>query len=184
MLIRGHSRWHGAALVVLLLPAASAAPALALAAEFSAASVGFAPAYETTLQTRYGAPEVPALRAEIVDSMTAALHAAHGDCRLTLDVVMQRAAPTHPTMKQQLDDPALDPFRTVFYNGGAALTGRVLDVHGQVLETVSHDHFADNRHSISPGKDPWSDARVAIGQFTQKLVSACKRQSGASQAPH
>ena len=179
MVVRAQrAHWFSTALAVLLLPAA------ALAAEFAAASVAFAPGYEAALQARYGAPEAPALRAQLVDSMSAALKAAHGDCRLTMDVVIQRAAPTHPTIKQQLEDPALDPFRSVFFNGGAALTGRVLDVHGQVLETVSHEHFIDDPHLVSPGKDPWSDARVAIGQFTQKLVSACKRQSGASDASH
>jgi hypothetical protein len=125
-------------------------------------------------------PAASALRSEIADSIAAALKAAHGDCRLSMDVVVQRVAPTHPTMKQQLDDPALDPFRSVFLNGGAALTGHVLGADGQVLATVGHEHFVDNLRSVSSGKDPWSDARVVIGQFTAKLVGACRRHSSAS----
>jgi hypothetical protein len=54
-------------------------------------------------------------------------------------------------MTQQLNELAMDPFR-----------------------------FADDLRSVSPGKDPWSDARVAIGQFTAKLVGAFRRQSMAA----
>jgi hypothetical protein len=60
-------------------------------------------------------------------------------------------------MKQQDDNPALDPFRSVFVNGGAALM-----------------------RIVSAGKDPWSDARLAIGQFASKLVKACSRQATAA----
>lgn len=171
------AHWCFGALAALLLPAA------ARAAEFAAASVGFAPGYEAALQARYGVPEASALRSEIVDSIAAALKAAHGDCRLSMDVVMQRVAPTHPTMKQQLNDPALDPFRSIFLNGGAALTGHVLGADRQVLATISHEHFVDELRAVSPGKDHWSDARVAIGQFTAKLVDACRRHSSASYPP-
>jgi hypothetical protein len=145
-------------------------------------SVEFAPRYEAALQAKYGDREALALRSEIIDSVTAGLKAAHGRCHLNLDIVLERAAPTHPTMKQQLDDPAMDPFRSVFLNGGAALTGQVRSVDGRLLATVKHQRFADNRSSISPGKDPWSDARVAIWQFTSKLVDACKQQTLASAA--
>jgi hypothetical protein len=178
MVVRPHSaHWLFTGLAWLLMPAA------AHTAEFFAASVEFAPGYEAALRAKYGAPEAPALRSEIVDSISAALKAAHGDCILNMDVVMERVAPTHPTMKQQLDDPAMDPFRSVFLNGGAALTGHVLGADGQVLATVKHEHFVDDLRSVSPGKDPWSDARVAIGQFTDTLVGACRRQSSASNPP-
>jgi hypothetical protein len=147
-------------------------------------SVEFAPGYEAALQAKYGDREAPALRSEILDSVSAGLKAAHGRCNLNLDIVLERAAPTHPTMKQQLDDPSMDPFRSVFLNGGAALTGQVRGADGRVLATVKHQRFADNRSSISPGKDPWSDARVAIWQFTSKLVDACKQQTIAAAAAH
>lgn len=164
-------------LVLLLLPTT------ALAAESMPPAVDFAPGYDATLQAKYGTQEATALRSEIVDSISAALKAAHGGCALNLDVVLERAAPSHPTMKQQLDNPALDPFQSVFLNGGAALTGHVLGADGQVLATVKHEHFVDDLRSVSPGKDPWSDARVAIGQFTATLVGACRRQSSASNPP-
>jgi hypothetical protein len=163
-------------LLALLLPPA------ALGAEFSPAAVEFAPGFEQTLQSKYGAQEVAALRSDIVGSMAAALRGAHGRCNLNVDVLMERAAPTHPTVKQQLDEPSLDPFRSVFLNGGAALSGHVRGADGRILATVKHQHFVDDLRSVSAGKDPWSDARVAIEQFTAKLVEACKRQSLASTA--
>ena len=178
MVVRPHSaHWLGTGLAWLLMPAA------AHAAGFSQASVEFAPGYEAALQANYGAPEVPALRSEILDSIAAALKSAHGDCTLNVDIIMERVAPTHPTMKQQLDDPAMDPSRSVFLNGGAALTGHVLGADGQVLATVKHAHFANDLRLVSPSKNPWSDARVAIGQFTAKLVGACSRQSSAAANP-
>jgi hypothetical protein len=167
-----HGRsWVPTALALLLAQSAT------LAADGAPPSIEFAPGYEAALQAKYGAQEATALRSEIGDSMSAALTAAHGGCALTLDVVLERAAPSHPTMKQQLDNPAMDPFRSVFLNGGAALTGHVHGADGRVLDTVTHQRFADNRASVAAGKDPWSDARLAIGQFTDKLVRACKRQT-------
>lgn len=167
------AHWICIGLAVLLVDSA------ARAAEFSPAVVAFAPGYEAALQAKYGAQEAPALRSEIVDSISTALKAARGDCNLNLDVIMERIAPSHLTIKQQLDDPAMDPLRSVFLNGGAELTGHVRGADGRVLATVKHQHFADDLRSVSPAKDPWSDARVAIGQFTAKLIDACKRQTRA-----
>jgi hypothetical protein len=42
---------------------------------------------------------------------------------------------------------------------------------------VTHRRFADDRSSLSASRDPWSDADVAIGQFADKLVRACRRQT-------
>ena len=110
------AHWICIGLAVLLVDSA------ARAAEFSPAVVAFAPGYEAALQAKYGAQEAPALRSEIVDSISTALKAARGDCNLNLDVIMERIAPSHLTIKQQLDDPAMDPLRSVFLNGGAELT--------------------------------------------------------------
>jgi hypothetical protein len=145
-------------------------------------SVGIAPHYQAALQSTYGAREGAVLRSYIVDSTSEALRSAPGECSLNLDVVLERAAPTHPTMKQQDDNPALDPFRSVYVNGGASLTGHVLGADGRTLATVKDQYFADQLPIVSAGKDPWSDARLAIGQFTSKLVKACRRQTAAADA--
>jgi hypothetical protein len=146
------------------------------------AAVEIAAGYQAALQSTYGTREGTVLRSYILDSTSEALKAAHGECSLNLDIVLERAAPTHPTMKQQMDNPALDPFRSVFVNGGAALTGYIRGSDGRTLATVKDDYFADQLPIVSAGKDPWSDARFAIGQFTAKLVKACTRQASAADA--
>jgi len=145
-------------------------------------SVEIAPGYQAALQSTYGAREGAVLRSYIVGSTSEALRSAHGECSLSLDVVLERAAPTHPTMKQQDDNPALDPFRSVYINGGASLTGHIRAADGRTLATVTDSYFADQLPIVSAGKDPWSDARLAIGQFTSKLVKACRRQTAAADA--
>ncbi len=78
--------------------------------------------------------------------------------------------PTHPTMKQQLDDPSLSPVRTR-YLGGADLVGELRDSKQQVLATVSYRNFADVLAAGSPSLDPWADARQAIDAFAAKLAA-------------
>jgi hypothetical protein len=142
------AHWICTGLALLLVGSA------ARAAEFSPAVLDFPPGYEAALQAKYGAQEAPALRSEVVDSIASALKAAQGDCNLSLDVIMERVAPSHLTIKQQLDDPAMDPLRSVFLNGCAELTGHVRGADGRVLATVNHQHFADDLRSVCPAKDP------------------------------
>ena len=166
----------------LLLAAATLARATTTTAPPAPPSVEIAAGYQAALKSTYGAREGTVLRSYIVDSTSEALRAVHGECNLNLDIVLERAAPTHPTMKQQDDNPALDPFRSVYVNGGASLTGHVLAADGRTLVTVKDQYFADQLAIVSAGKDPWSDARIAIGQFTSKLVKACRRQTAAADA--
>jgi hypothetical protein len=150
----------------------------ATAADFAASSVTFAPKLEAKVQSQYGAQEVPVLRSQVIDSVSAALKAA-GKCTLTVEVVMQQVAPSHPTIKQQLNDPSLDPFRTRLPNAGAALIGHLRDAEGRELATVKYEHFIDEDPLLaSPARDPWSDARAAIGQFADRVASACEHHSG------
>ncbi len=167
---------------LLLLTATSLAAATTPSEPPAPVSVEIAPHYQVALQSTYGAREGAVLRSYIVDSTSEALRSAHGECSLSLDVVLERAAPTHPTMKQQDDNPALDPFRSVYVNGGASLTGHIRAADGRTLATVKDSYFADQLPIVSAGKDPWSDARLAIGQFTSKLVKACRRQTAAADA--
>jgi hypothetical protein len=172
-----------AGLALLLLEATSLARATTPAAPLAPASVEIAARYQAALHSTYGEREGTVLRSYILDSTSEALRSAHGECSLDLDIVLERAAPTHPTMKQQLDNPALDPFRSVFVNGGAALTGYVRGADGRTLATVKDEYFADQLPIVSAGKDPWSDARLAIGQFAAKLVKACSRQASTADPP-
>jgi hypothetical protein len=167
---------------LLLLAATTLAGATTLSEPPAPPSVEIAAGYQAALQSTYGAREGTVLRSYILDSTSEALKAAHGECSLNLNIVLERAAPTHPTMKQQDDDPALDPFRSVYVNGGAALTGYIRGADGRTLATVKDKYFADQLPIVSAGKDPWSDARLAIGQFAAKLVKACRRQTIAADA--
>jgi hypothetical protein len=160
-----------------LLAATTLTGATTLSGQPAPPSVEIAPGYQSALKSTYGVREGAVLRSYILDSTSEALKAAHGECSLSLDIVLERADPTHPTMKQQDDNPALDPFRSVFVNGGAALTGYVRGADGRTLLTVKDKYFADQLRIVSAGKDPWSDARLAIGQFASKLVKACSRQA-------
>jgi hypothetical protein len=157
--------------------ASLALPHAVPAADLSPTAVTFAPGYEAAFSKTYGTREVSALRLQIVDLVSHSLRSAGSRCSLTLSVTLERAAPTHPTMQQQLDNPALDPFRTVFRDGGASLTGRVLDSGGHVIATVQYADFNGDMRPISPAKDPWGDARFAIQAFSSRVVDACIKMS-------
>lgn len=169
---------------LLLCAATTLAAANTLPAQPAPPSVEIAPGYQAALQSTYGVREGMVLRSYILDSTAEALKASHGECSLGLDIVLERAAPTHPTMKQQDDNPGLDPFRSVFVNGGASLTGYIRGADGRTLATVKDKYFADQLRFVSAGKDPWSDARLAIGQFTAKLMKACRQTTAADAAAH
>jgi hypothetical protein len=153
-----------------------------LAGEISPAAVTFAPKYEATFKRTYGADQMPVLRSEIVDLVSRSLKSAGSRCSRELDVTVERVAPTYPTMKQQLDNPTLSAFSTVYRDSGASLTGHVLDSSGHVLATVKYEDFNGYQPGLSPARDPWSEARVAIDAFSHRLVDACVRQSVSSQS--
>jgi hypothetical protein len=165
--------WAFASLALVLPQAGSAG-------ELSPQAVRFAPGYEATFKEAYGAREVPALRAKVADAVSQRLESAGSACSLRLDVTIDRAAPTHPTVQQQMDNPSLSPVGTVFRDSGASLTGHVLDSRGHVLDTVKYQYFNGYWSLIYPGKDPWSEARIAIDGFSRRLVDACVKQSAAA----
>jgi hypothetical protein len=133
-------------------------------------TVDFDPAVTTLLQKAYGASEAGVLRSAVLTALAKEeRHAAIPD-GVTLKVTVRKVAPTHPTMKQQLDDPSLSPVRTK-YLGGADLVGEVRDSKQQVLATVSYSNFPDVLPAGSPSLDPWADARVAIDSFAAKLAT-------------
>lgn len=159
----------------------ASAPAV-LASEPSPVAVAFAPGYEQAFKKAYGAAEVPALSSQVARLVSRSLKSAGGRCSLPLAVTVERAVPTYPTVKQQMDDPTLSPFHTVTRDSGASLTGHVLDPAGRVLATVKYQHFNGYQPGLSPARDPWSQARVAIDAFSRRLVSACTQQSSSARS--
>jgi hypothetical protein len=133
-------------------------------------TVDFDPGATATLQKAYGAQEAGVLRAAILAALAKQqTHAAIPD-GLTLKVTVRNVAPTHPTMKQQMDDPSLSPVRTR-YLGGADLVGELLDSKQQVLATVNYSDFAGLLAAGSPSLDPWADARQVIDTFAAKFAA-------------
>jgi hypothetical protein len=167
-----HPLWPSIVALASSLPAQTV-----LASELSPAAVTFAPQYEATFKKEYGAREMPVLRAEITRLVSRSLESAGSRCSRGLEVTVERAAPTYPTIRQQMQNPSLSPFRTVFRDSGASLTGHVLGSGGRVLATVKYEYFNGYAPGLSPAKDPWSEARVAIDAFSRRLVAACVKQS-------
>jgi len=169
-------------LLTSVLALAFLGPPQAIASGLAPAAVTFAPEYMASFKKKYGDHEIPVLRSEVARAVSQSLKAAGGRCSRQLDVTIERAAPTTPTIKQQMDDPTLSPFRTVNRDSGASLKGHVLGPEGHVLETVEYGHFNGYTPGLSPARDPWSEARVAIEAFSTRLVNACVKQSAATSA--
>ncbi|HEY6455009.1 MAG TPA: hypothetical protein VIY90_06945 [Steroidobacteraceae bacterium] len=133
-------------------------------------TVDFDPSVTTLLKSTYGVKETGVLRSDILAAVAKeASHAPIPD-GLTLTVTVRKIMPTHPTMKQQLDNPSLSPARTR-YLGGADLVGELRDSKQQVLATVNYRNFVDVMPAGSPSLDPWADARLAIDAFAAKLAA-------------
>jgi len=135
------------------------------------ATVDFEPAVTASLQKAYGAKEADVLRSAILGALARPeSHAAIPD-GLTLKVTVRNVGPTHPTMKQQVDNPSLSPARTR-YLGGADLVGELLDSKQQVLATVTYSNFVGVLAAGSPSLHPWADARRVIDTFAAKLTGS------------
>ncbi|HEV2703224.1 MAG TPA: hypothetical protein VGV09_16475 [Steroidobacteraceae bacterium] len=147
---------------------------LAFATASPQATVSFDPTVTASLEKTYGSNEAAVLRSAILSALAKQeQHAAlPGD--LTLKVTVRQLKPSHPTLKQQLDDPSLSPTRT-HYLGGADLVGEVIDSNQHVLANVDYRDFADVLPAGSVSLDPWADARLAIDGFAAKLAATWAR---------
>ncbi len=134
-------------------------------------SVEFAPAVTAHLQRDFGVSEAGVLRSAIVAALAKAERHEALPEGLTLKVTVRELLPTHPTMKQQLDNPSLSPARTR-YLGGADLVGELRDSKQQVLLSVDYRNFADVLAAGSPSLDPWADARQSIDAFAEKFAAS------------
>jgi hypothetical protein len=134
------------------------------------ATVSFDPAVAASIQKAYGAKEAGVLRSAILTALANEERRATIPDGLTLKITVHQVLPTHPTMKQQLDNPSLSPVHTR-YLGGADLVGEVRDSKQQVLATIGYRNFVDVLASGSPSLDPWADARLAIDSFAAKFAA-------------
>jgi hypothetical protein len=138
-------------------------------------AVDFAPSAATKMQ-RYGESQRATLQSAIVSAVSRQSSCNAVPAGLIVDVTVQDVAPTRPTIKQQTDDPTLDPVRTK-YLGGAALSGEVRDANQHVVARVSYRYFPLSLPLGSVSVDPWADARLAIEGFAAKLGAACRHLS-------
>ena len=158
----------------MLLAAAGSALAAADSTPAVPVAVTFSPALEQRLARDFGAPERDVLGAAVVAAVDRALeHRAHRvalPAGIRVEVLLADVLPSHPTRRQGLANPSIDPLRSKSL-GGAELSGSVRAADGQVLATLSYGHFAPDFATASPGGDPWADARVAIDRFAGQLAA-------------
>jgi len=83
---------------------------------------------------------------------------------VTLVVTLEDAKPNRPTFEQLSREPGLS-FQS-FGNGGAELTGELIDAQGNVLGTMDYSWYEnDIREAAFSGT--WSDANIAIRRFAK-----------------
>jgi hypothetical protein len=137
-------------------------------------TVDFAPAVRAQLHKDFGTREADVLRSAILAALSKEERRDALPDGLTVKVTVRELMPTHPTMKQQLDNPSLSPVRTR-YLGGADLVGELLDSQQQVLATVDYRNFADVLPAGAPSLDAWADARQSIDAFAAKLAASWEK---------
>jgi hypothetical protein len=133
-------------------------------------TVAFDPAVTALFQKDYGTHEAGVLRSTIIAALAKEERHAAIPEGLTLKVTVRSVAPTHPTMKQQLDDPSLSPVRSRSL-GGADLVGEIRNSSQQIVATVGYSNFAAVLPAGSVSLDPWADARLAIDAFAAKFAA-------------
>src|SRR5258708_37198664 len=154
----------------------------ALAGQALSTHVEFAPQLAQQFVRRYGPEQQQILASAITAAVSRASRSVPIASALVVTILVEDAAPSHPTRQQISDNASLDATRT-HYLGGAQLSGDVRDVSGRTVATVQFRHFAPTVTEGSISADPWADARIAIDEFAAKLVAACRDRSGHTEPP-
>ncbi|HEX9140295.1 MAG TPA: hypothetical protein VF848_10915, partial [Steroidobacteraceae bacterium] len=92
--------------ITFTLGLALAAPVIA--SDGVTVPVKLSPKLEALLRDKFGADEGPLLESYVADSLSKAQRHADTGCKYALEVTIVDALPTHPTRKQQADNPAVD----------------------------------------------------------------------------
>ncbi|HEY7964896.1 MAG: hypothetical protein ACHP9U_04040 [Steroidobacterales bacterium] len=166
-------RYPSCAAALALAALLGGAAAAVSAGQLPVTAVEFTPEVQDKLR-QYGAPEAAVLQAAILESVSRAAARTTLADGLTVTITVRDVAPTRPTRQQSADDPALDVMQTR-YLGGAALVGEVRDARQQLVATVRHRYFSPAIRDAALSPDPWGDARLAIEQFTARLIKACRK---------
>ena len=146
-------------------------------------TVTLAPTVIQRLNTSLGIAEGPTLERIVSEAVARAVVPSRCSSTSHIDVSVDEAEPTHPTRRQLLDQPSLDFLRSKSI-GGAALTARLLDANGTVIDSFNYRRFAIDIYQASPAAETWSDARLAVDLFAAKLASTCAKSAAQSLAAH
>ena len=142
----------------------------------TAETIVIADPLQKMLAGNYGSEEAQVLQQAISDSVARAAKRAGIAPGATprTEVLLSDARPSHPTRHQQSTNPSIDPVRSISL-GGANLSAVLRAADGTELERVSFDHYASSLQEASSSLDPWSDARLTIDRFADRLVQAYRR---------
>lgn len=160
-------------IALLAISGAALATPLAVDHRVAMTPIVIAPSLQAKLQQEYGAAEGLILQGDVSHQLSRVL-AACGTNTASIEVAIEDAAPTHPTRKQIADHPSVDALRSV-YLGGARLSATLRGADGAVLTRVAHSYYPDTLKRASASGYAWADARLAIGQFADKLAEVCHR---------
>jgi hypothetical protein len=134
--------------------------------------VSFSAQFEAQLRSNYGLDEGEVLRGVIIQALGSALGAPPADPmkRISVEVVLESAKPTHPTRLQLAREPGMDFLRSISL-GGAELTATLRGANGRELAHVSHSYFAPTLEFASSAGEAWADARRSIQGFAAAVAA-------------
>lgn len=160
----------------LLAGVAAIAFATQAAAEpVAVAPISYSPEFQEQLDDELGVREGVYLSEQVTRAVAREL-AERGatmseSAPVTIEISIVDADPNRPTFQQLTDQPSLDGFRSVSI-GGAELRAVLRGADGSVVSEVSHRRYNHSLADLSGAATTWTEARVAIRQFADKVADA------------
>lgn len=147
----------------------------AAAGPVTLAPISYSPEFQELLDEELGAREGEYLRESIAEAVSRELverGATLGTgAPLTVEISIVDADPNRPTFQQLRDQPGLDAFRSVSV-GGAELRAVLRGADGAVVSEITHRRYNHSLADIGYSAATWSEARVSIRQFANKVADA------------
>ena len=162
--------------VSLLAGAALFAFATAASADpVSVAPISYSPEFQEQLDDELGAREGIYLSEQVTRTVAREL-ADRGatmseTAPITIEISIVDADPNRPTFEQLSNQPSLDGFRSISI-GGAELRAVLRGADGSVVSEVTHRRYNHSLADLHGATTTWSEARVAIRQFADKVADA------------
>lgn len=163
-------------LAMMIVGGAAFADPVTSARPLTLAPVVIASALQAKLRGEFGVAEGTVLQRDVSQQLARATAKGCGSGSQSIAVVIEHAAPTHPTRQQLSDNPSLDYLRSVFL-GGATLSASVYAADHAELARLSHSYYPDTLPRASASGYAWADAHLAIGQFADKVAAFCRHRT-------